>query len=234
MGFSVAATWNGKEALDYLIAAQDGLQRKPDIILMDVQMPVIDGYKCTHLLRRHLPYKALAQGVPIVAMTASAIQGDRERCRKTGMDDYLAKPVKSKTLEKMLVRWSLSRRQESTPSLFSSKSVCSEISEKCEVNNIHAMRLDDFFAGDEQFNIQTGRPVTTDGQRVASESRLFTVGQSDANEAARRIMTDEWTRQPRDDELWNAAGRGQGSRTTSPHPASNCSALTEENVEKLN
>ncbi|KAJ4296044.1 hypothetical protein N0V88_004746 [Collariella sp. IMI 366227] len=105
LGFQVSAVWNGKEALDYLSAAREGAQPKPDIILMDVQMPIIDGYKCTHRLRHHVPYKGFV-GTPIVAMTASAIQGDREKCRRAGMDDYLSKPVKIKTLEKMLVRWS--------------------------------------------------------------------------------------------------------------------------------
>ncbi|VBB72469.1 Putative signal transduction histidine-protein kinase [Podospora comata] len=105
LGFDVVAAWNGKEALDYLIAAEKGEKKKPDIILMDVQMPLIDGYKCTHLLRHHLPYKAFVGDVPIVAMTASAIQGDREKCKRAGMDDYLSKPVKSRVLERMLVRW---------------------------------------------------------------------------------------------------------------------------------
>ncbi|KAK4237506.1 putative signal transduction histidine-protein kinase [Achaetomium macrosporum] len=111
LGFQVAAVWNGKEALDYLAAAMEGKQTKPDIILMDVQMPVIDGYKCTRRLRHHLSYKAYVSDVPIVAMTASAIQGDQEKCRRAGMDDYLAKPVKIKTLEHMLVRWSTRRRR---------------------------------------------------------------------------------------------------------------------------
>ncbi len=113
--------WNGKEALDYLQAVDEALDEapavakpKPDIILMDVQMPIIDGYKATHLIRHHSPYKISACSIPIVAMTASAIQGDREKCKKAGMDDYLAKPVKQKTLEKMLVRWALSRRGAGT------------------------------------------------------------------------------------------------------------------------
>lgn len=73
-------------------------------------MPIIDGYRATHILRHHSPYSHSMRNIPIVAMTASAIQGDREKCKKAGMDDYLAKPVKGKTLEKMLVRWALNKR----------------------------------------------------------------------------------------------------------------------------
>ena len=105
LGFSTAAVWNGKEALDYLLATKD--RPGPDIILMDVQMPVLDGYRATHLIRQHKPYSSLPgmSRVPIVAMTASAIQGDREKCQQAGMDDYLAKPVRGRTLEQMLVKW---------------------------------------------------------------------------------------------------------------------------------
>ncbi|QSZ37462.1 hypothetical protein DSL72_008560 [Monilinia vaccinii-corymbosi] len=112
LGFSPSAVWNGKEALDYLLAAEspNPPHPKPDIILMDVQMPIIDGYRATHILRHHAPYSHSTRNIPIVAMTASAIRGDREKCMKAGMDDYLAKPVKGKTLEKMLVRWAINRR----------------------------------------------------------------------------------------------------------------------------
>ena len=48
LGFQVAAAWDGKEALDYLRASKVGKNPKPNIILMDCQMPVVDGYKCTH------------------------------------------------------------------------------------------------------------------------------------------------------------------------------------------
>jgi len=115
LGFKVNAVWNGKEALEYLLACQSplSLHKLPDIILMDVQMPVIDGYRATHYLRHHAPYSAFLRDIPIIAMTASAIQGDREKCQKAGMDDYLAKPVRRKNLEKMLVRWANKKRNSS-------------------------------------------------------------------------------------------------------------------------
>ncbi|KAH0547866.1 hypothetical protein GP486_008392, partial [Trichoglossum hirsutum] len=76
-------------------------------------MPVIDGYRATHMIRNTPPYSTLPElrKVPIIAMTASAIQGDREKCRRAGMDDYLAKPVKGKVLERMLVKWVLEKKK---------------------------------------------------------------------------------------------------------------------------
>ncbi|OIW26010.1 hypothetical protein CONLIGDRAFT_550207, partial [Coniochaeta ligniaria NRRL 30616] len=147
LGFSVSAAWNGKEALDYLTAAQEGKKRKPNIILMDVQMPVIDGYKCTHLLRYHLPHKTYVQDVPIVAMTASAIQGDREKCRKAGMDDYLAKPVKGNILERMLVRWTARTRPDLTTRSSHGSEMsdveCSNAGEHCDNSDIPCVEHDD-------------------------------------------------------------------------------------------
>ncbi|KAJ9648550.1 hypothetical protein H2199_001405 [Coniosporium tulheliwenetii] len=109
LGFSVSAVWNGKEVLDYLLANPSADRPKPDIILMDVQMPIMDGYLATHTIRTQEPFKdsASIRSTPIIAMTASAIQGDREKCQEAGMDDYLAKPVKGKHLEKMLVKWAI-------------------------------------------------------------------------------------------------------------------------------
>ena len=76
-------------------------------------MPILDGYRSTYLIRNEEPYASIPgmRAVPIVAMTASAIRGDRERCREAGMDDYLAKPVKAKNLEQMLVKWALNIRK---------------------------------------------------------------------------------------------------------------------------
>ncbi|RMZ83454.1 hypothetical protein DV737_g1559, partial [Chaetothyriales sp. CBS 132003] len=113
--FGVSAVWNGKEALEYLLKATNpdigSIEAKdhpvPAVILMDVQMPVLDGYHATHILRHHEPYTTIdAIGrIPIVAMTASAIRGDREKCERAGMDDYLAKPVQRAVLEKMILKW---------------------------------------------------------------------------------------------------------------------------------
>lgn len=113
LGFPVKAVWNGKEALEYLASPSES-QPRPDIILMDVQMPIMDGYKATYTIRnsRTFANDIEVQSTPIVAMTASAIQGDREKCQTAGMDDYLAKPVKKPHLEKMLVKWAIEGRKK--------------------------------------------------------------------------------------------------------------------------
>ena len=94
------------DAYDNGLAAVEGLRKKAKegepyhIILMDVQMPVLDGYEATKLLRKD-PLEAV-RGILVIAMTASAIQGDREKCLDSGMNDYLAKPVRSGVLKKKL------------------------------------------------------------------------------------------------------------------------------------
>ncbi|KAG4435186.1 hypothetical protein IFR05_009325 [Cadophora sp. M221] len=175
LGFPVTAVWNGREALTYLLSPS-ATQPRPSIILMDVQMPVMDGYEATRILRTSTEYareedesvvfgtsegdstleldssgykgkakiltpieeyeaqsssqqrsqnreieKAMrgrARGylrdIPVIAMTASAIQGDREKCHDAGMDDYLAKPVEKARLEEMLLRWAGRKRDSAS------------------------------------------------------------------------------------------------------------------------
>ncbi|GAB7364411.1 hypothetical protein MBLNU230_g4953t1 [Neophaeotheca triangularis] len=124
LGFPVNAVWNGQEALDYLQNPSPD-RPQPDIILMDVQMPILDGYKATHIIRTASAFARMPEVrvTPIVAMTASAIQGDREKCQRSGMSDYLAKPVKKGNLERMLVKWAIEgkRKREELSPAFSGK-----------------------------------------------------------------------------------------------------------------
>lgn len=75
-----------------------------DLILMDCQMPEMSGYEATGLIRKRETSHNLPR-VPIIAMTANAMQGDREKCLASGMDDYLSKPIKAETLKDMLTQW---------------------------------------------------------------------------------------------------------------------------------
>ncbi len=90
---TVEVATNGVEAV------QKATTNAYDLILMDCQMPEMDGYEATRQLR--------ARGVrtPIIALTANALQGDREQCLLAGMDDYLAKPIKPDELKRTLARW---------------------------------------------------------------------------------------------------------------------------------
>jgi len=86
------------------LALQAMARTRYDLVLMDCQMPVIDGYTATRRWRQH--ETALGAGhLPIVAMTANAMAGDRQKCLDAGMDDYLAKPVTRAQLDACLGRW---------------------------------------------------------------------------------------------------------------------------------
>jgi CheY-like chemotaxis protein len=102
LGYQPAVAGNGRETLE-------ALDREPyDFIFMDVMMPEMDGLEATRLIRKrqmtgdHFNYQSR---IVIVAMTAHAMQGDREKCIAAGMDDYLAKPVRPKDVRDMVEKW---------------------------------------------------------------------------------------------------------------------------------
>jgi len=82
-----------------------------DLILMDCHMPEMDGYAATRAIRAQ---KGVSSRVPIVALTAEAMEGARERCLAEGMDDYIAKPLKSEDLVRALTKWVATQRKALT------------------------------------------------------------------------------------------------------------------------
>jgi len=89
---------------DGLEAVEHAAATRFDLILMDCQLPKLDGYQATGQIRRHEKASGSSR-VPIIALTANAIRGDRERCLEAGMDDYLSKPFRLDELQEMLRRW---------------------------------------------------------------------------------------------------------------------------------
>jgi two-component system sensor histidine kinase/response regulator len=73
-----------------------------DLILMDCQMPIMDGYETTRKIRQH---ETADKHIPIIALTAHAMKGADNECRAAGMDDYLSKPIDRDQLQKSLTRW---------------------------------------------------------------------------------------------------------------------------------
>jgi two-component system, sensor histidine kinase and response regulator len=95
LGIQVTIAVNGREGVDQVV------QEAFDLVLMDIQMPVMDGLTATKLIRT----EGRLCGLPIIAMTAHAMRGDRERSLDAGMNDHLTKPINPITLTTMLFRW---------------------------------------------------------------------------------------------------------------------------------
>ena len=115
-GIEVQIAANGAEALDRVVARGE----EYDVVLMDLQMPHMDGYEATRRLRAIDRFAEL----PIVAMTANAMAGERERCLAAGMNDYVSKPIDLGELFQALARWT--RRAGSTASSSTASSVAGE------------------------------------------------------------------------------------------------------------
>jgi signal transduction histidine kinase/CheY-like chemotaxis protein/HPt (histidine-containing phosphotransfer) domain-containing protein len=108
LGYSADAVANGLEA----IAALKTIQY--DLVLMDVQMPDMDGFEATSAIRD--PRTGLSRpNVPVIAVTAHAMKGDRDRCLQAGMDDYITKPVQVSALMDVLTRWTAPEADEAQP-----------------------------------------------------------------------------------------------------------------------
>jgi CheY-like chemotaxis protein len=96
LGYMADIAANGREALEAVTKGNY------DLVLMDIQMPEMDGFEATQAIRRA---ERNGARLPIVAMTANAMKGDREKCIDAGMDDYLSKPVNPQKLKEKLETW---------------------------------------------------------------------------------------------------------------------------------
>jgi CheY-like chemotaxis protein/signal transduction histidine kinase/CHASE2 domain-containing sensor protein len=101
LGYKAEVVNNGKEVLDKLAG------NKYDIILMDCQMPIVDGYEATQEIRRQ---EGEAKHTIIIALTASTMPGDLNKCKAVGMDDFISKPVRKEELLKKLEYWTTSNK----------------------------------------------------------------------------------------------------------------------------
>ena len=125
---------NGKKALDAL--ERDAF----DLILMDVQMPEMDGLTATGAIRAN--ERKAGGHIPIVAMTANALAGDRERCLAAGMDDYVAKPVQPAALFDAIERWAAGTAVPATPT---------GVARAAASGGLDVQALVDHFEGDAEF-----------------------------------------------------------------------------------
>ena len=104
IGLTADVANNGEEAIQLLNQSTE--ETKYSIVIMDCQMPVMDGYEATFKIRKGAAGQDNLD-IPIVAMTANAMQGDKEKCLDAGMDDYLTKPIEPENVSKVLKKWLL-------------------------------------------------------------------------------------------------------------------------------
>ncbi len=122
LGFEVVVAETGKEAVEKAV------NENFDLIFMDIEMPEMDGYDATKILRM----KGI--GTPIIALTAKALKGDSEKCIEAGCDGYISKPVNRKDLVEIIEKY-IDRKTPSQDSVISLKSQVDELSELCDNTN---------------------------------------------------------------------------------------------------
>lgn len=102
-GHRVTSASNGREALDLV------RERDFSLVLMDVQMPSMDGIQATEAIRSHEAETGVQQHIPIIAMTAHAMAGDRQRCLAAGMDDYISKPISIRNVINIVEKYGMQK-----------------------------------------------------------------------------------------------------------------------------
>ena len=133
IGFTVSIAENGKVALKKIT------EEPFDLVLMDCQMPEMDGFEATREIRK-LQQEKTVNDMPVIALTANVMKGDKEKCLSAGMNDYIGKPVKKITLQETIAKWLLpvSDQPEDNPEDFS------DLIDSTIFNNYRNVMGDDF------------------------------------------------------------------------------------------
>ena len=187
LGYEVSVAGNGIEALQSMTDA------KYDAVLMDCQMPEMDGYDATREIRRR---EGETRHTPVIAMTAAAMQGDREACLAAGMDDYLTKPIRPDALAQMLDQWV---RSEETPMMESEPIAPDSGTAQLDPARLSMLRdLDDGdgallaaiaheFSAEAQRQFERLREALAEGDPQAVEQAAHSIKGSSANLGATRL-----------------------------------------------
>ncbi|MDX1351878.1 MAG: response regulator, partial [Thiomicrorhabdus sp.] len=103
LGAKVDIADNGLKGLDYWRLSPQRYQ----LIIMDCQMPVMDGFEATKMIRKEEEVSDNVRHIPILALTANVMVQDKQRCLQAGMDDFLAKPIDKATFNRLVIQWCL-------------------------------------------------------------------------------------------------------------------------------
>jgi PAS domain S-box-containing protein len=144
LGYEVYVVDNGQDVIDALATNNFAL------ILMDCQMPVMDGIETTKMIRRNEIDFGCKKRIPIIAMTANAMQGDKALCLEAGMDDYISKPIQADSLDDVLKKWFPKTPSEKIVNLPSSKEAQIMSDNTMEKPPINMKRLHDLFDDDQE------------------------------------------------------------------------------------
>lgn len=194
-------------------------------------MPVMSGYSATHRIRHHRPYTTMEnlRSIPILAMTASAIQGDKEKCQRAGMDDYLAKPVSGKTLESMLLKWALVGRNPELRAHSRDDSECTDAEHHPKTHSASESRE---FTPDGSERSEVAHPdvISNALPGIDSEGDM-SLQSADAEEKATYLRDFKLLAVTEARDHTHSAPISPEAPAVRPHPP--LAALTEENMGRL-
>ncbi len=179
LGYDADIAANGQEVLEQLA------QSPYDIILMDCQMPVLDGYAATEELRRR---EGQRRHTVVIAMTAHAMAGDREKCLAAGMDDYLSKPVRKEDLEAVLSHWMRSILASNPASDADVPIDLDRLHQISDHDSEFELELMQTFVQDVRANLEAARLAIQSGNLPALEHQAHRIKGASANVGARSLQ----------------------------------------------